>query len=284
MNTTTSRPSAAGDAFSLSRWYACLRYHMALHGRMLLLSALVMLALYVTINLLIMVSSIHDAQYAPAGIDQNWNTEEILYGFMLFIGMALAGSMFYASFHSKGTRLHILTLPATQAEKFAVSLLVYFILPIIAIPLIAFIGDWIRVGVLSCIPGVVRYVGPIPFHTLMTWGEMLPMSPGAWVEVVSVYLMALGIQSWFVLGSIYVPRLSLVITACAGWTLSTVAGIVAYVGKLAFFGGSSVRMAAEGTPTWGSVTWVCVIGAVIICGVYALSFWRMRQTEIANRW
>ena len=223
-------------------------------------------------------------QVARTMPDPNWGMEINITIFMLIITGAVAGAKFYSDFSSKQRRLEALTLPVSASTRFWSSFIIYtagtwcVILPSL------FIIDACRVLILRSWYNLGEMARFLPFRNLLTLNAYPPIEAGDVALVFFFFGLVLLTQALFAAGSIYLPKNSLTKTAVFIWVYTSILGAIGWGGYRVFFGKTSVEPRSVLTEGWnGPIIIGCVMLLLTIL-FYLLSYWRLRETEVADRW
>lgn len=282
-----NNPRDIRDGFDIGRAMAYMRLYIGAKGKSLILAAIVILGLYLSFDLLLTFMNLNMYAYHRGAGDPAWEHEIILYGLLLTVGGAVAGSRLFSEMHSKSGRIATLTLPVNSSEKFAVWFLVYAVGTAVWIPATALISDWIRVALLHMFTQWGDKAVCMQPARLLCLGCDIPLKPGNSVAITVIYSFIGILTALMALGSIYIPRRSLLVTSCLIWAMGIAAGTMTWLGQLIFFGQGvplTFRGSADSSPDSAAIWSIAVGAAVTICIIYLLGWWRLRQSETVNRW
>ena len=194
----TTAMSTVNQIFNWNRFKATVRKEIALNGRKLGLSILVIYLFYAVLLFGINLSS-HGMKNFDIGP---------LFAFMI---IGLFASMGFSELTTKSQRSDYLTMPASTAEKFIVNTLIYVIGGIVAVIACIYLADLTRMAILwhkrdetFLVFGLSAFAN-VTTKWVDTTGEFLPCLP-------KFLLNCLWYSSVFMLGSIVWPKRSLLKT------------------------------------------------------------------------
>ena len=213
------------------------------------------------------------------------NNETAIGMFILFLFGTIAGSMVFDNLSSKTNRLSVLMLPATTFEKYIVRLILF--LPVFVILFIGafYLGDFLRFLMMKWLLAGDPEANPMLYSLSVLTGD-----DEKDFQVLKLYCSVM-IVCWsaFTLGSTLWERQAYLKTAFALgllWAIYTVIGVT--VSEWAtpepiVSGGYIITKAVLGN----SVSIMnCVLSLAVVIALvnYTLSYFRMRESEIINRW
>lgn len=209
--------------------------------------------------------------YTSLVYDRAHMREVGFFSFLLVLISMVCASDAMSIMSSKEKRLSTLMTPSTMLSKFVTVWIVNVPLPVAVFVLFGYAADFLR------------YLVYLPFaHS----GDVRPISLfdlGIPTEVINVFFMMIVIgQSLFMLGGTVWSKRPTLKTVVALALICIVYTMLAKFGHI---------LALKPGYFWFSFSdaepqiWVCwIITAVISAGIYALSYFRFKESEIINRW
>lgn len=271
--------------FSIRRTALYIRRHLAVNGSKLIFVLGLVFGAYLAVVLLDVFTSQHHYLSAAIGDkDIQWTGICNIFLAAVMILSCVSGSMFYTAYGSDRNRLQTLTVPVKQIEKFCAYFLIYVVGTFVTVTLFALLTDLLRVAALKMFTPYGEYVHPIPLSYLLTFGGD-PLTFENIKYLISWWGFAFLMQSVFVVGSIFAPRHPFLITGCVVWGLSMITGLLGYLGTRVFYGHQPVEMRLfEYDITPQTLALKVFLFLIPIAFLYWLSYYRMKQTEVTNRW
>lgn len=255
--------------FSLGRTMSLIHKIVMEQPRIFLMRILLLVGVLSTGTVLIGITNSHSPQSSIISIELGF------FAVMLFVLGLVYTSMTFSEAGSRGGRISLLMLPARNIEKFIARFVVYVPLYLVAFGLAVFLADAVRAVIMKIvyynIAGNIRFISVEDFFN----------------EDTSITLaLFLGMQSFYLLGSIIWPRFSLIKTFAAVAVLNTfitVMCMLIYYFTLAhgnFYYKDptwlNVRNLSPANIVWTFSTIVCLIN-------YSISYLRMRETDVIQR-
>ncbi len=273
------------NRFSIHRMILYIRQHLAVHGTKLLFAIGLIFGAYLAVVLFDSLTSQY--RYINAtldGKDIQWQGICNVFIAAMFIVSCVAGSMFYVAYGSDRSRLQTLTIPVKQIEQFCAYFIIYIVGSFVIVSLYGVVIDWLRVAALKLFTPFGEYAHPVPLSTLFAIGEE-PLNADTMKYLIVWWGFIFLFQSVFVVGSIYIPRNSFLITGCVLWGISMITGILGYLGTKVFYGSAPTQLRVfEYDTTPQTIAIKVLVFLIPILFLYWLSYYRMKQTEVTNRW
>lgn len=288
--------------FSAKRWKRYVRLYLTENGRQLLLLLGVMLI--ATIIFLIfgiyssflseyaylsetgMLDSLHDKDLA-------WNVECQIMAFTIGVFSMIAGTLMFKSFSTKASRHSVLLIPASAFEKFITWLIIYLPLFIIASWACFFIGDLVRVIWTKLFTDYGALAKMIPLSDILSLHaqpfaysyEIETPFAETFFDITLTYCFLVTIHACYALGSSFFHKMAFLKTSIAGFVISVVLSLTSFFGTKVFFPGDNfVGVNPEEGITTATSIWCMSITFIICTGFYILSYYRMKESEIIDRW
>lgn len=228
--------------------------------------------------------------------DRAWGTEiSLFFLFSSLLVMPMAGSEFYRALSGKSDRTTLLTLPASDFEKFAVWFIIY--VPCFFIFLISsfFFADAVRVWIFRtyAVPGVcIEYIPVKYFFTLdfcrkdISWSDVFDLSRNIGLMIFTLFTgFALVNQAIFTLGSVVWTKNSFLKTLLAVTVIGTFCSLCFYFGCKLLISSDTFYAHAEWMDSVNAVFLVAIILILVFSAFfYWLSYKRFKEIEIINRW
>ena len=227
--------------------------------------------------------------------DPMWNKEV---GFFTILWLASAcgfGSIFYDKLKKKTTRTSFLTIPVSTLEKFTTFFLIYILFYSVIIIVALFLADAMRVLIYAgeATPGIkVALISPKTLFTLghdlpaiIAQTDSMPLSDQAMIEMGAFYSALILAQSFFAMGSSVWPKNSLLKSGCFLMAFNMLSGYLMYLGYKTFYGCRVIQREwlEDLTATQTSV-WMICISFVLALFMWWISYRRMKEWEIIQRW
>lgn len=221
--------------------------------------------------------------------DAMWTYEPIAFMLFAFLIMAVTGSWTYRTMIGKKDRLQSIEIPASQLEKFLTWWIVCVPLSLMAMFVCFWIADLLRVIWIKSFTPYGSYAHLYPIKNLLAvlpppdrqgYSSDIPMN-----SVGLIYSLLLFVNSIFALGGILFHKLNFLKTTGCIFVLGVIYSIVLGLGTGAFFdtnlGHLDERWGWEASEYFLFLS--CVF-ALFTLGLYRLSYARMREEDIINRW
>lgn len=275
----------ANEIFNLRRFGQYIKYGCIIHRKTLLLgissiaAALIVIAIVVgyryadELPMYISINSMESLRDIMRQMELGW------FAVSFYICGLILASVIFNAMNSRHEALQILTLPASQLEKFLCSWLVAVPCFVIVFFILAMFADWIRVLYVQFAYGVD--VTTIDWYGVLTDPKDNGLFEGASKVFFFYYFF---IQSFFFLGSIVWSRLSFfktIVTLVALSTIYSWVGIWVYgmMHTPGYLAAEPFGISGENTTTLLLVT--CTVVALFN---YGLSYLRFTESETIKRW
>lgn len=277
-----------GNTFDFNRFRAYFAKFISENWRGLLLKACVLFglmiiaALVITFNRLEYYNASHYSEYVQYRYYNDRGSEGLFY--WLYFGMlgfgAFFASMAFGKLSNKENRLQTVTYPVSAFEQYLVRWIVYVPVFIIVYVSFAFLAEALRYGVchsMAVSPELVRFfdIDSEAFVTIN--GERVLSSQIKFMAMVFIV-----IQSLFFLGGILWHRAAFVKTFLSGLIVALIYFFIMYytVEWLTQF---------RGEPDFSvlgmsKIQFVYIVTAVVSIFCYALSFLRLKEMDVIDRW
>lgn len=285
------RKPAASNSFSMHRVALFASRYLASHGRTLLLTACAFLALSIVVELLMVLTDINYDQlldYKPSsGIDPTWGMTATMCLVLYVMLAAVGGSMFFSDYSTKENRLSELTLPVTAGERFFTYLMIFVVaLGVVAIASV-YVADMMRVAVIWIFyPEARGFTHLIPLHKLLELGgyhTTLAADIDDINDTAMSYAAVMCVGAVFALGSICFHKHPLLKTAVAIYAIMQIIGLIAMLSAYIFFDGR-YTLKSSGETSTGAIVANCLSVLIAVALIYWLSFARMKENEVDDRW
>ena len=234
-------------------------------------------------------------------LDPMWQKSVIILWIMLFVSVVTWSGSFLLSYRSKNRRFSLLTLPASNCEKF----LTYFLIYIIGIYVIFFfgmeLGNYLRVWTAPLYAANDAIIQPLPFKYFLTFGRSyilehrdgLSFSPEALefsiIKMNTMIAITLGslfiLQSFFALCSTIWPKSGTRNGILAAVTLLILSSILVNLGRSIFFPDIHITDRFNYQDYHDILLTIHCVGAGVICLIlYGIAYLRFKELETINRW
>lgn len=273
------------DSFSLAR-FRMVAVKMLRENRVkLLLMTGVMLGSVIIMALLCGFSEYTDTIAGCNYWPEHEVRDEAAFGMMmLFVFGTIAGSMIFGNMSGKASRLSVLMVPATALEKFLVRLILF--LPVFVIMYLGafYLADLLRYLMMKCL-----FVDRPDCHPILFKLSFL-LEDNSDVQMMKMYISCM-IVSWsfFALGSALWERQAYLKTAfslgllCAVYTVIGVTAAEWFTPERTEAGGYIISINEFDNPNM-AMNFMVSMAVVITIINYTLSYFRLRESEIINRW
>lgn len=299
--TTEIKTTAGGQTFCFARFKSFFAAYLSANSRKLMLSAGTCFIIFLIVFLLPEWLSNFDAYHSfdiglqrgfihDSALDPYWDNEFVSAAFLLMILVTLSGNMMYSAMHGKGNRLSMLTMPASQLEKFAALFLIYIVGFFAVFYLSFFLADAVRVLVVKSFSQYGMYAHTLPMAKIFNFDLIQNTNyEGETMRIYSlvtlIYATALTLGASFSLGSILWQKTSYLKTLCSLALLQTVLTILVVVSIHIFFDNSmdiSPRIELS-----RDILHYDLLSLLLLL-FPALLFWfgylRFKDTDVVERW
>lgn len=293
MNTTISIPevkSVATDAvhFAPGRFSAYFRLYSFINLRQFLLtlsSIFIITFLFFILNFYTNSAYQYGSNPPSPDFDFAWRAECSMMTFIITVVAMLAGGRIFELISSRSRRIGTLEIPATQLEKFLTWMCVYLPIIIVASLFCFWFADMARVLWIKSFTSYGDYAHIIPLKNVLALTMALSDGGKTLFDITFTYSNIVCLHSIFTLGGILFTRLSFLKTLFSLFIISTLMGVMALVGYHLFFPGgeTGVRIDPDINDISTSVIYNSITLAVALY-LYILSFLRLKETEIIDRW
>lgn len=279
----------ANDTFSIDRFGNYLKKFMTENHKTLLLYAVIIFVIPILFDLLVPYFS----NYSDYREVHPWNTpgEDPLWdafsGFLCFtfslIG-CISASMSFKSMSGKRVRISTLTNPASRLEKFLTYIIVFLAGYVIVFFLGIVVAEALRILSVNMFVSNPQNLYFMPLGRILTLGIAFESSLSGSTWSTLMFGVIFTYFAIFTLGSIVFERRSFALTFVTLLLLTCVIQLVGFSSITAM--GRNIQPRFDFINNW-SMTGVWVLRglfAIIILGLYALSYLRFKESEIINRW
>lgn len=234
-------------------------------------------------------------------IDPMWHKSFVILWIMIFVSVVTWSGSLLLSYRSKNRRFSLLTLPASNCEKF----LTYFLIYIIGIYVIFFfgmeLGNYLRVWTAPLYAANDAIIQPLPLKYFLTFGRSyilehrdgLTFSPEAlefsMIKMNTMIAITLGslfiLQSVFALCSTIWPKSGTRNGILVVVILLILSSILINLGRGIFFGGTPITERFDFYNYHDILLTIHCIGTAVICLIlYGIAYLRFKELETINRW
>lgn len=198
--------------------------------------------------------------------------------FIALLALTIYASLMFGNLNSKEGRLTTLTLPVSAPAMFWRGIITYVAYPIVAVCVAMLLADVCRAAIMTMVGWeLYAHITPVRNIFFCYTGE-------AWRLGVGLWLALLNCQAFFACGSIFFPRHSYLKTLLLG---------MGYNAVLLFCMGFITAMRFERKFDMYPASWFTqdvlfwtIIGgmAFLTLALYAISYVRLKDAEVQNRW
>lgn len=278
--------------FSPARMNAYIRYYFAANSRkFLLILGEIFVVTFIFFLFNTYASGINRYIYLKeTGItgagsgDVIWNSECQIISFLIVVMLMISGSMMYGAISSRRDRLCTLQIPASQFEKFLTWLIVCLPITVIACWISFWAADICRVLWVKAFTDYGEYARIIPFTDILALSASPVDSPESTLALVLNLSMAIVLNSIFALGGILFHRLSFIKTLLCLFIFTGLSSLMTYFGITIFFDGHSSASNDLSTRLYSTSVILASVSIAISAFFYWLSYARLKEEEIVNRW
>lgn len=207
----------------------------------------------------------------------------ILLGITLVIGLlfgAESGSRLFEQMSTRQGRITMLTLPATQFEKFLLRWLTSVPLYVVSFIVVTYLADWIRYLLLKTIYPDSPYI-----RTLNILGEYFNLQlqeVPQWMTMLLVVVIFTSLQSFFLLGSAFFRKYAAIKTVgvCVAVTVSYVCFAI-FCSKLIL--PSESWYDPEGVSQFSAILLFDILLLLFSIGMWILTYYRFKESEVIER-
>ncbi len=265
----------SGSIINLGRIYRLMNKYMIENWRTLAISLCGLLAIAIASGIFVAVNS-YNKHYCYL---YSYTKFELPFILSLFFGGAYIASTTFRQLSTPTDALSLLTIPASHFEKFLIRWLVAVPLFLLVMLVSLWIADTTRLTYTFLCYGVELH--PIP------WSKIIANSVATDYRLennIHLTLFYLSSQSFFLLGSVIWRRNALIKTIVTLGAISTACGVCAYWILDTFM---------PENPTLDPPAYIdeyfilkCLDSVMIFTMIanYALTYFRLRESEIINRW
>ncbi len=270
--------------FDSKRFGAYFRCHCATNAKRFSLYAAIILLTWTLICVIPPSLNLFAAYSYPLPYDPWWATESIWMAILLFLYSALAASQMYSALGKPSARVGVLTLPASNLEKFTTWAIVYFIGFLIVFAVSAIIADFVRVGIVKAFAACPETARPIPLTYLFGFQAKAPLDNNDLCGITITYGFILLTFSVFSLGSILFAKNSFIKTLCAVFALNIATSYIMWLSFKTFFVGESFEPRFDMTAT-ASTPWIFLATLAAISAFFLwLGYRRFTEADNVDRW
>jgi len=274
------------DKFSFPRFWEVMKKYVVENWRLLVMGTAMIFGVMIISGVLtaMLSSDCYDGWgvknprvVAGIVIDPVWRVVSTIIGTMLFIWGGICASLTGSGLGSKEKRLSSIMLPASQLEKYIVRWLIYIPGFLVVFVAAVVVGELVRVGVTSYLVEDTRMLSVISFDYMMKdllTGE-INFNAMVWILIFFV------VQAAFSLGSFLWTKVPVVKTFVAGSLI-----VLLFVFTILFVLDLTVKPDYQPyQPEESTVQAIFYVSsAVITLFCYVLSYFRMKEMEVINRW
>lgn len=266
------------NTFDLSRFGALLRHDLSVTSRTNLQYALFMAILAVVTGCICALTG--SGPFASGMSDPSAANFSTAWLYIGGVFACISASLTFSHMSKPAERLSMLMIPASNLEKFISRFLIYNVGVIILAGITYLIGDLARIATL--------FFTDVPMSRVIAFGYH-PLSALERYQ----FLSYLQYPAYFILGSIFFPRLAFIKTVGMIFLVSITSGLMTI-----FYMFRRIKEGIILTPTDDIVQdpneliqmifekmWIFgVENAIFIVLLIILAYYRLKQTEIINRW
>lgn len=230
----------------------------------------------------------------PSHVDGMWDFETIIFWCLLFVMAAATAATMFFNIDNKNKRISLLTLPASNLEKF----LTVFLFSIIGFYIIFFaaliVADYARVLIapIYAVPGAE--IAHMPLKYFFTFGKVdedLQILDHSEEIVAGVRLVAFSsliiLQAFYALAASIWPKNAKIRGTLAGICIIIGINLISYISiKICFpydnFMPKKPHFEDFNLNTFITINYIVAIAITI--GTYLLTYKRFKETESIERW
>ncbi len=225
--------------------------------------------------------------------DAMWNQETSMFWSILFVLVAVVAGTMFSNMATKAKRISLLTLPASNLEKF-LTLIIFYVIGIYVVFFIAMIvADYARVLIAPLYASPEAVIAPLPLKYFFNFGKVdgsLQILEYIRETIkcfhLAVFSSLIIIQSFYALAAVIWPK--------SGKLRGTLAGVCIMIGLITilsfsveiFFSSGHIipRPAPDGWDFDTFITVSYVVAIAVTTGTYLLAYRRFKESESIERW
>lgn len=276
-------PSAVSNKFSLKRCMSYLRLYAAGNKRTALL---MFLAVTGVLTIAFCIQNLNNymgaSEYYLTVIEGN---KRVIVAVFLMFFSALSCSKMFNHLSSKNDRLSFLTIPALTSEKFWVRMFVHIPVFILMFFVAVAIADILRWTLFTCLPGTVAL--PISGADLYLMPGIDRSAEG--LDICKKLMQYVTLISFYSLGSILFPRMPFIKSIVYNLIFWIIFGslialsIYIFIGDVAIMPRFGLNWSEEEAKHYLTIISVC-IQAFLTLFMFSLTYLRLKESEVINRW
>ncbi len=225
--------------------------------------------------------------------DAFWNKEANIFIIVLYVMVAVTAATMFFNMESKSKRISLLTLPASNLEKF----LTTFLFSIVGIYIVYFIAmvvaDYARVLIAPVYAAPGAEIAPLPLKYIFTFGKIdanleLPAHSREFVAGMQMFVFTslIILQAFYALAATIWPKNGRLRGTLAGICIIIGMNLIVYFSMKIFFPLGNI-MPRRFDPEFDLNTFITIsyiVAIAITIGTYLLAYKRFKETESIERW